>query len=437
MKRVPGNQLRANRVYFTELDRVTYSQVAWTDADLDEIRRTLERKLKLLALVKGSVVIAASHLLESELARELIRPYPDLLQRGIIVPALRSEFPTCRAFLAYKLEGPSSEARLYMGSEQDEMADIIDDSAIAVSWNVAETSQWFKQRLLSELRDPKGLLAAAAKRQGTKIPASLSNDIEDLATLSRGSVYKLTSRFSSVDLREAICGYADFAYYLAGALAVNAEGVLPQENILDFGLSELVGRETPLSEQEVFFKIFLDTVMATTATHFPADFLDALSMTDAIDLHEIAISEHFVDKYNAIQAMTKQGLQLHDPEGLVLLLDELEQFEQELHVTFKGELEREVPAYLRDCLAAREGAFLHAVASLVFTGYGAAVGSKDILISGMRLLGLEAMSKGLEDRMKAGLDACRRLLLRGARGENAVLLEHVDRMKRRYMAKMG
>lgn len=60
MKRVAPDSIALSRVYFTEFDRVTYSQVAWTSADVEGIRRDMERKLKLVALVKGHVVIAAS-----------------------------------------------------------------------------------------------------------------------------------------------------------------------------------------------------------------------------------------------------------------------------------------------------------------------------------------------------------------------------------------
>jgi len=75
MRSVFPESIRASRVYFTEFDRVTYSQVAWTPADVSAIRRNMERKLKLVALVKGHVVIAASHLLESELAHEVLLPH--------------------------------------------------------------------------------------------------------------------------------------------------------------------------------------------------------------------------------------------------------------------------------------------------------------------------------------------------------------------------
>lgn len=74
MDQTKSDQLSPHRVYFTEFDHVTYSQVVWTPNDVEEIKRNLNRKLKLLTLTKGHVVIAASHLLKSELAREVILP---------------------------------------------------------------------------------------------------------------------------------------------------------------------------------------------------------------------------------------------------------------------------------------------------------------------------------------------------------------------------
>ncbi|HED01219.1 MAG TPA: hypothetical protein ENN18_12745 [Proteobacteria bacterium] len=65
--------LKIPRAYFTEFDRITYSQVAWTAEDVEEIKRNLERKVKLLGLIKGVLIIATSHLFESELAQEFIK----------------------------------------------------------------------------------------------------------------------------------------------------------------------------------------------------------------------------------------------------------------------------------------------------------------------------------------------------------------------------
>ncbi len=56
MDQTKSDQLSPHSVYFTEFDRVTYSQVAWTPNDVEEIKRNLNRKLKLLTLTKGHVV---------------------------------------------------------------------------------------------------------------------------------------------------------------------------------------------------------------------------------------------------------------------------------------------------------------------------------------------------------------------------------------------
>ena len=133
MDELHSEQLTTNRVYFTELDRITYSQVAWTPEDVADIKRMLSRKLKLLALTKGHVVIAASHLLESELARELILPHPELLSERVIVPALRSDYTSCEAFLdAKKTSDSPGEKDLYHGEQQRDMAQLVDSSALVV-----------------------------------------------------------------------------------------------------------------------------------------------------------------------------------------------------------------------------------------------------------------------------------------------------------------
>ena len=119
-----------------------------------------------------------------------------------------------------------------------------------------------------------------------------------------------------------MCEYADFVYYLSGARAVCSEGILPQENLMDFSLSDLVGGRTNLSDMEVFFKMFVDLVKAATNTHFPVDLLDALSIDDILDLHSLAVDERFVEKYNTIQEKTKEGLAIRDPERLVLVMEE-------------------------------------------------------------------------------------------------------------------
>ena len=269
MSHYSPEQLNANRVYFTEFDRATFSQVAWSEDDVKEIIRSLERKIKLLALTKGHVVIATSHLLESELARELILLYPKLISERIIVPALRSDYSSCSAFLEAKQHtSEKGERELYIGGEQREMAQLIDASAMTVRWSPSETSSWFKTRLISDLRDSKSLVSIHLHNRGLTIPEIICSELEEIPTLSRGVIYLATQRHGNLPFREIVNAYADFLYYLSGAKAVQSEGVLPQENIINFSFTELEHQTVSLSEHEIFFKVFIDTVKAATSCPF-------------------------------------------------------------------------------------------------------------------------------------------------------------------------
>jgi hypothetical protein len=234
-------------------------------------------------------------------------------------------------------------------------------------------------------------------------------------------------------LREIINGYADFLYYLSGARAVHSEGVLPQENIVDFGLSDLQDNRCPLSEHEVFFKIFIDSVKAATSTHFPTDLLDALTIPDTLRLHHIALEDTFVLKYNKIQEKTKEALDISDPERLVLLMHELLTFERDLHRQFTAAINSELPVKLRQTRISRLTNLIHALANLIILPYGALVGMKDVVVSGLRVMKRDALASDLQSRIDGGLDALKRYAGEAFGGERPVLLRFVDELKSEYV----
>jgi hypothetical protein len=438
MQRIAPDGLTASRTYLTQFDRVTYSQVAWSAEDVAGIVRNLERTLKLLSLVKGHVVIAASHLLESELARQIIGPHPELFSKHIVVPALASGFTTCRGFLESKLASESpGEAELYDGPEQREMADLIDEYALAVEWDLDATAGWFKRRLLADLRDGRSLVSLILKRHNLTTPAGLCARIEELPRISRGALYQLMKEPANTARWEILTTYADFIYYLAGATAVRSEGVLPQENIVDFRLDELAGRATPLSEHEVFVKIFIDIVKAETATWFPGDFLEAIDVPEAIALHGVAVDSRFVEKYNAIETKTKASLRLTDPESLVLRLEEIDQLEVELAAEFTRAIQQEIPSRQLDESERHAMEFMSAVGSLVVPAYGTALGVKELVVSGLRLAGHGDAASFVQEKVETGVEALREVVSGRPAGERAVLLGFVDKLKRQYARRMS
>lgn len=309
-------------------------------------------------------------------------------------------------------------------------------AALAVKWEVNQTSGWFKKRLLSDMEDDQSLLRSCLREGGSVIPPGLISQINESPMLSRQDVYLAAKATEDKHLWSILCEYADFLYYLTGARAVCSEGLLPQENILDFSLSDLAGGRTRLSESEVFFKMFVDLVKAATHTHFPLDMLDALSIDDVLDLHCVAVEDRFVEKYNAIQQKTKDGLAIHDPERLVLLMEELEEFERQLHDEYRIAIEKELPKYLRDRKKAKAAKFLNASASLFLSPWGIATGAKDMVVSGLELAGIGRIADTTQDRIQRRIKACSGLLGKAKLEGKPILLGFVKRLQERYAKRM-
>ncbi len=437
MNEAKPEDLYPHRVYFTALDRTTYSQVAWSEDDVDNIIRSLTRTIKLLALTKGHIVIAASHLLESELAREIILKYPDLIIRRIVIPALRDDFTSVAEFREAKKNTPDAgEASLYAGPEQSEISELIDSEGLVVRWNSQATSGWFKERLIHDLRDEKSLVRSHLSERHLSSSGKLCQELQDIPALSRGAIYLATQKYGDLEFREIVNSYADFLYYLGGAKAVQSEGVLPQENIIDFGLHDFETSWCPLSENEIFTKLFLDSVKAATSTHFPEDLLDALDLPDIFRLHDVAIKESFIEKYNTIQATAKAALKIEDSERLVLLMNELLEFESELHKSFMSAIRNELPAKLRELQRGHIASLLHSLANFLILPYGAATGLKDIVISGLRVIKQDALAKDIQERVDHRLRIIRGLASRIFGGEKPTLLNFIEDLKNQYMDRL-
>lgn len=436
MKLVPGNSLHGSRVYLTIFDRITYSQVAWSAQDVEDIRRSLERKLKFIILIKGHVVIAASHLLESELAHEVLLPHPRLFTEGIVVPALRSEFLTIEQFLDAKL-AEAQGASEYSGAEKRDIAKMLDETvSLAAQWEVAKTSSWFQQRMVADLKDEGSLLRSCLRQNRTIVPPGIAERIAAVPRLSRNDVYQIAKSTQDKRLWEVFSNYADFIYYLSGAKAVDSEGVLPQENLMDFSLSDMAGGKTHLTDMEVFFKMFVDIVKTATHTHIPVEVLDALSVEEALDLHHVAVNEDFTEKYNRIQEKTKEGLALRDPERLVMLMQELEQYENDLHTQYQRAIDAELPGYLRDSKVSSVAKLLNAVASLLVPWYDAPGDARDILVSGLELGGKRRLATTIQRKLERCVKACRSLTDRRNSASHPVLLRFMQAISRKYAEKL-
>jgi hypothetical protein len=434
MKSVEPNDLISHRVFFTEFDR--YNTIYHWENSKSGIQRLLERKLKLLILTKGHVVVAASQLLESPFAHNLIIKHPSLLNSGALVSSMKYGHDSTLDFLIDKRKEQFDDKKNpYHTTLAKDVADSIDANGTVVRWTLAGNSVWFRDRLVMDLDDPKSLLRITLKHENIILPNDLSIKIKECEYLSRGKVELILKGYENPDLENIVIAYSDFIYYLSGARTVKSEGVLPQENLVDFSIGDLLGSKTKLSDSEIFFKIFIDTVKAKTSTIFPTDFLDSISIENAIELHQIAIEKNFIDKYNLIQVKTKEALKIHDPEKLVLLMTELEQFESELFFEFSKTLDNELPTRIREKKQRATGKVIHSLASLIIPFYSPE-SYKEIIVSGLTILGKGDAAKSVDMKVNKGLFACESMLEKMNIIDRQILLDFVDEMKRKYTSKM-
>ena len=436
MKSVTPEQLAPHRSFFTEYDRYG-SLMRWgTDAERDAIRRQLDRKLKLLLITKAHTLIAASQLLESPFAHDLLRAQPELVSSGAIVSSIKLGHESTGAFLEEKRhEEEANPESPYHSKDALELANIIDEVGTSVRWPLAAMSDWFRERLADDLADDHSLIRLALRREGIIPPQSIVGEILDQQGLSRGDVDRIVSSAGIPRFRDVMRHYADFIYYLAGARATGSQGVLPQENLVDFSIGELIGRKTRLSDNEIFFKIFMDLVKAKTSTIFPSDFLDSISISDALELRNIATSKHFTEKYNLIQVRTMESLAVSDPEKLVLFLEELDAYETDLYEEFSIALDRELPTRLAE-EKKRSGAKVVQALASIFIPFYSPESYKELAISGLRLTGKKEAATAIEERIKKGLFAFETAIEAMDILEKQVLLDFVDIMKKKYQGRM-
>lgn len=432
MQSFSPEDLPAHRTFFTEFDRVKNV----VDISIESADANMLRKLKLLLLTKSHVIIAASQLLESAQAHRLVLMYPDLITSGAVVASMKSIHPSTRQFLEEKRDSEGIERPGFLSSEAMEVAELVDTSGSAVRWKLEAMSDWFRDRLVADLRDENGLLHATAQRQRILLPMGVAAALEAEKGLSRDRVRDLVSTAGFDDAEFLVGAYADFLYYLSGARTTDSLGVLPQDNFLDFTFSELLGRSSSMSEDEVFFKIFIDTVKAKTETVFPEKFLDALSVENTLELREIGLQRGFIDGYNSIQMKTKEALNLRDKERLILLLQELDELEQGMYASFSSALDRELTSRAREARQRAGGRTLKTITSMAYPRVFEPAAYKELFASTLQWLGRGEAVEAMDRRIAEGHAAMEFMLERTGLLEKQPLLDFVSELNRRYRKRM-
>lgn len=446
MRFVRHNEFALPGVYFTQFDRTSYTQWQMDLKEVDELVLDLERRIKLLSLLKGHITVAASHLIESELAQEFVIKHPILLEEKILVPALAATYRNFTELVEVKRDSRAKgEAELYSDGRPSvahgyprpsELARFLDEkAALCVRWNARKTREYFRQRLIADLTNKDSLLRINLMGISDKEISRLVKQIQSVKIFSRNAVNAIAGRSDEKAVRLLVPSYSDFIYYLAGALAVNCEGVLPQENLIDFSFTDLVNRKTRLSEYDIFYKIFIDIIESRVQKYLPADVLDRLSFREVVDLRSTLQGKNFIEKYNRVVELPKAVKDVSDPERLVLNMKELDEYETELRGLFRQCIELEV-CKKEEIKTGMSGLRVLGNVAKVVTFLGTAESVYKVIVNLMGYFGMGQYHVNLEKEIGRRLKELRTFVDTSSQLEKPIFLEFLKEVTEKYKAKV-
>lgn len=122
MKKINPSDLVGARIYFTGFDNKSY-----VTTNQDEKLKILKRTLKVLLLTKNKVIFGASHL-RSDLAIKIFNESPEILEKNIIIPALRND---------------------HNGNLENVISEKLNINSISsyVGWDLLDNTKWFKEQI--------------------------------------------------------------------------------------------------------------------------------------------------------------------------------------------------------------------------------------------------------------------------------------------------
>lgn len=368
MKRVDPKTFGGPRAYFTDFD---HRIVARTN-NLRVLKLKGERKLKALLLLKGHIVCAASHL-ATGFAYEFFAEHPILLTSGAIMPAFRSDKSDLSELFAKKrFIGRDDAVQFYK-----------EHISTTVNWELDENSMWFRDRFLSDLEDQQSVLRQHLSASAQNTLSELTTEIRRGALLNRELIDNAAKELSRNE-RRLIQNYRDLLYHISGARVVNCESALPQENYIDYDLTDLQPKRVRLSEEQILSKLFIELVFDSLQKNLlPIELLDLLTFDDIMLIRQPLLDSSFQKKYDQLIKHVVSAYSLSSDK--IFSLNELERIRADLSVTFDNVLQEELPQFLKK-RAFEQSKHLASVTSSVALGVAGAVPGIGLIASAVSVM---------------------------------------------------
>ena len=248
-----------------------------------------------------------------------------------MAPALRDDKPTLRS--AFK--APDDVGRFY----EDHVAEV-------VRWQLQENSGWFRQRFIEELREPRSVVRINAPSITDESIEAFITTTEDKSTFNRHSVETWAATLEPDD-RLVVLSFRELLYHVSGARVVHCEGALPQEEYIDFDLADLSQQRTRLSDDLVFWKIFVEQALGTLQLRaLPVELLDILDFNDIKELRQPLLESGFQARYDELTRIAVEVARGPAP-AIVEGIEMLEAIRSSLEETFRDVFERELTPFMK------------------------------------------------------------------------------------------
>ena len=334
MERVNSLDLSGANAYFTNFD----NRIVSNTFNKEGLRKSVERNLKVLLLTKNNVVCAASHL-TNDFTFKLLSENKILLDKQLIIPAFRSDKTDISELFTTK-SIKESKRKKYICFYSDNVTK-------TVLWELLPNSNWFRDTFVSGLNTKGSVIRKNLKSLSDKQLKHLISEISQKEILDRDTIDNLSRDFDE-ETQLILRNYRELIYHMSGARVVNSESTLPQENYIDYSLTDFKNRDIQLSELQVFWKIFIELLYeALNKPKLSEELLDTLTFEDIANIRQPILETSFIENYNSFYKIAVSSITKKNEADILYDLKELMSIKNNLEFSFKEVFEKELKSYFK------------------------------------------------------------------------------------------
>ncbi|GHV90176.1 hypothetical protein AGMMS50268_06790 [Spirochaetia bacterium] len=366
MKIITQNEMGCAKTFYTGFD----PRIIQYKNNKEALKIKIEREMKCLLLTKNNIICAASHL-TTPFAFDFFSLNPILLNSGVVIPSLRSDFDDFHDLInSEKSRSPKRKdiSNFYMDNIQH-----------VIRWGLNDMSNQFRSWYLCELSTPTSVLRTNLKSVDDLQIHYLIEKISEQDIFSRGMIDKCSLNFTKKD-RKTLRDFRELIYHLTGAHSLNCESAIPQEEYIDYSNVNIKKMNISLSPCTIFIKLFLEEILKYNFENVHrAAIIDLLTFEDIFKIRSIINGSKFIEKYNQLIKTSTELLGRNEQEGsLTSDMNKIIQVSDDIKNNFLREIEKEMHVVKRKNKNKNAGAILYnttvilsSLVSLVFPPIGA------------------------------------------------------------------